>query len=264
MQIHYINLERRKDRNERFLAMNSPVAEFRRIDAIDGGYVDRDELAREGVIRSPLTMYSPGALGNALSHRKMWQLAAASDAPLTVAEDDAVLNRRFVSKAQRVLGVLPSDWDIIFWGWNFDAQFCVQIIEGIKNATMRFDSSKLGPRVSEFQDKDYEVAPLRVITAFGVVCYSVSPKGGQRLLEECFPLTDEMIRVVGLRWALRRSTIDAVMSQHSGALRSYVAFPPLAWTENDWNVSDVYPRASWQARLEWLFSRTLGRWFGMF
>jgi len=254
VQVSYINLERRKDRNERFLRLNSALADFRRWDAVDGAHLRVEDLIAEGVIQEPLRAYTPGALGNALSHKKMWECCASNGGVLTVAEDDAVFNQRFAGRAPKILAGLPPDWDIILWGWNFDALLHVKIAEGIKDAIMRFDRVQLGPRVSEFQERNYEAIPLRLVTAFGVVCYSISPKGARRLLALCFPLRNKSVVVPSMRWRLPNATIDAVMNKHYRDLSSYVSFPPLVWTENDWGTSDVHPKKGW---LRWIGGRLL-------
>jgi hypothetical protein len=150
-----------------------------------------------------------------------------------------VLNRHFAAKAARVLTGLPPDWDILLWGWNFDSILHVEIVPGVSQAVMGFDPRKLGPKVLEFREKDYDVLPLRLLTAFGLVCYSVSPAGAQRLRERCFPLRNETIPIpVGPR-RVTNYNIDVAMNKHYRALRAFVCFPPLAWTENDKATSDI-------------------------
>ena len=239
VQVHYINLEKRKDRNDRFMRVNAALADFHRVDAVEGARLQVDDLLREGLIQEPLRAYTAGALGNALSHKKMWERCASGAAPMTVAEDDAVFNRHFAEKAPAVLARLPPDWDIVLWGWNFDSILHVEVIEGLKQSVMHFDASKLGVRTLDFQEKEYDVLPLRLIGAFGIVCYSVSPKGAQRLSDWCFPLRNEVVPVPGLGRNLINFTIDTMLNKYYRALQSYASFPPLVWTENDKGTSDV-------------------------
>src|SRR5687767_14619366 len=111
MEVLYINLARRRDRNERFLRMNASVASFRRIEAVDGSGLQVDELLKAGVIEAPLWAYTEGALGCALSHKKMWEHCVSTGVATTVAEDDAVFNRHFEERAAEVLRRLPVGWD---------------------------------------------------------------------------------------------------------------------------------------------------------
>ena len=163
-----------------------------------------------------------------------------------MAEDDAVFNQHFVRKAGEVLSRLPSGWDIVLWGWNFDSILHVEVFGGLRQSVMHFDARYLRDRIGEFQAKAYEVLPMRLIGAFGTVCYSISPKGAGRLCELCFPLRNETIRVPGLGRDIPNLTLDALMNKHYCGLKAYAVFPPLVWTENDKDVSDV-SRSVWRA-----------------
>jgi len=262
MQVHYINLPKRKARNARFLRMNAAIVDVQRVDAVEGSRLRTEDLIAEGIFQEPLKAYTPGSLGCTLSHRKMWELCVARATAVTVAEDDAVFNRRFPEKAVRLLASLPPDWDIVLWGWNFDAPFRVEIVEGVQRSTLRFGHARLGPRLLEFQQKDYDVMPLRLLTAFGTVCYSISPKGARQLLERCFPLKNEKVAIDGMRWRLPNTTVDVGLNKHYGALNAYVSFPPLVWTENDKTLSDVHPKGWSLARVGGLLYRTICRAVG--
>src|SRR5262249_50769813 len=151
----------------------------------------------------------------------------------------AIFNRHFARKAPGVLERLPADWDLVFWGWNFDSILHVKLFDGLKDDVMRFDSTLLGQRIAEFRETAYDVVPLRLRGAFGLVCYSISPKGATHLKELCFPLKNETIHVPGLRRTLVNFPLDTAMNKHYAALNAYVCFPPLVYTENDEADSDV-------------------------
>jgi GR25 family glycosyltransferase involved in LPS biosynthesis len=256
VEVLYINLKKRPERNERFLQTNLAITTFQRLDAVEGLQVRWEDLLKEGLAQEPLPRYTPGAVGCALSHRKVWDLCIVRGTPVTVAEDDAVFNRYFEERAASVLARLPFNWDIVLWGWNFDSILHVEFIEGVKESVMKFDARNLGlPQPGEpaaqvaagsrgasvFQQRDYDVLPLRLLGAFGTVCYSVSPSGAARLRDLCFPLRHEIISVPGLGRDLPNYGIDTVMNKHYRSLNSYVSFPPLVWTENDKAISDVGP-----------------------
>ncbi len=259
MRVCYLNLRRRPDRNARFLRWNASVAELERIEAVDGAHVPTEEFVRQGVIAGPLKHCTAGSLGCAASHKRMWERAVAEQSVLTVTEDDAVLNRRFAEMVPALLDRLTPDWDIVLWGWNFDAILHVEILEGMKRSIIRSDRRPLGDRLAEFQEKSYDAILLPLIAAFGTVCYSISPKGANQLLGRCFPIKTERIAVPGMKIRLPSAGIDVVMIQHYRNLKSYVCIPPLAWTENDKSSSDIEPKRS---RLEraarWLYGRLWG------
>ena len=114
MTVFYLNLKRRKDREEQFLRTNTGIARFHRWNAVDGSELCNEDLLRTGVIAEPLKAYTPGALGCASSHKCIWDRCAGGDAALTVCEDDAIFNRHFRRQATTVLAGC-CDWDIIFW-----------------------------------------------------------------------------------------------------------------------------------------------------
>ena len=188
MQVLYINLARRPDRNAEFLRRNSSAAECCRVDAPEAQLMRMDQLPAKGIIAEPLEAYSPRVLANAISHKELWEHAAAGAAPTTIAEDDAVLNRRFSEKAARFIAGLPPNWDLILWGWNFDSILHCEVIPGLKEGVMHFDPSPLRARQERFQEIDVEPMPLRLFGAFGIFCYTLSPKGAKLLLGLCFPL----------------------------------------------------------------------------
>ena len=115
MQVFYINLQRRQDRNEEFLRRNSHCADCCRVNAPEGHLLRIDDLLADGLIAEPLEAYSLGVLACALSHKELWQRAVSTAAPMTIAEDDAVLNRCFSARAAKVMARLPADWDIVLW-----------------------------------------------------------------------------------------------------------------------------------------------------
>jgi GR25 family glycosyltransferase involved in LPS biosynthesis len=239
VEVLYFNLERRPDRNDAFLRANAGRASFRRLGAVDGRLVRPADLAARGLAAGPLPAFTPGALGCALSHHSAWELCAAGPAPITVAEDDAVLNRHFAARAPALLAGLTPDWDLVLWGWNFDSILHVALLGGLKESVAQFDPSPLRERLHAFGELDYPVLPLRLLGAFGTLCYSVSPKGARRLLACCFPLRDGATYVPGLKRRVQHLGIDVVMNGHYRELEAYVAFPPLAWSENEQAASDV-------------------------
>jgi glycosyl transferase, family 25 len=244
MQVFYINLEKRKDRNEEFLRRNSQSAECCRVNAPEGNLLCIDDLLVRGLIAEPLESYSPGVLANALSHRELWERALSTEAPVTIAEDDAVLNRNFSTKAAEVTAKLPPDWDIILWGWNFDSILHCEIIPGLKDGVMHFNPSPLWDKQDWFQEIDTESIPLRLFGAFGILCYTVSPKGARMLQGLCFPLRNELILIPGLGCHLKNFSLDTVMNKYYRILKAYVSVPPLAWSENDKTTSSLFPSAA--------------------
>lgn len=240
MKYVYLNLTRRTDRNERFLRTNPFLEGFDRIEAVDGSGLRERDLLDAGWIQEPLKAYTPGALGNALSHRRAWDMCISEGQPVTVAEDDAVFNEGFQETSREILGQLGNAWDIVLWGWNFDSILHVQVIEGLRESVMEFDPAPLRHGTTCFQAARYKSILLRLLGAFGLVCYSISPRGAASLMASCFPLRNEVVAIPGLRRNLMSFTLDTVMNKYYRQLKSYACFPPLVWTENDKAESDVH------------------------
>jgi GR25 family glycosyltransferase involved in LPS biosynthesis len=243
MDVFYINLARRPDRRKQFLMMNRGIARFHWAEAVDGKTLDVRQLIQKGIVRRTLKTYTRGALGCALSHKRIWERCASGRLPITVAEDDGAFNRCFSKKAPIVMKRLPRDWDIVLWGWNFDSVLHVELAKGIPTSVMYFDAAN-GKPVTDFRTLKFEVVPLRLINAFGTVCYSLTPSGAQKLDAACFPLRSEWLWVEGLRRNVCNSGIDVMMNKHYRDLHAYVAFPPLVWTDNDKTTSDIAGKVS--------------------
>ncbi|MBL9080867.1 MAG: glycosyltransferase family 25 protein [Planctomycetales bacterium] len=243
MDIHFLNLDRRTDRQEQFLRHNSSIGTLSRISATDGSQLDREQLVKDRVIEPDLAHFSPGAIGNAVSHYHFWQRCAAGTQPVTIAEDDAVFNYGFAPAADKVLQQLPAEWDIILWGFNFNSILHVGLFDGLNESVLHFSRSQLGDDQTAYQRRTIHPTPLRLVNAFGLVCYSISPGGARRLLERCFPLCNELVSVPGLKAEIHNMTLDTEMNRHFGSLEAFVCFPPLVWTENDRTQSDVCSEA---------------------
>jgi GR25 family glycosyltransferase involved in LPS biosynthesis len=240
MRVDYINLDHSEDRNARFIQLNSGCAELHRIEAYDGDSITIDLLLRMGVINHPVKNYSCRVLASALSHLKLWEKAVDSGLSTTIAEDDAVLRSTFAYTASEMISWLPADWDVILWGWNFDSILQIDILPGMRTGAMVFDPRPLAGDIKTFQHIRCRPTPIRVLTAFGLLCYTVSPKGAYHLKQHCFPLEDEAVSIPALNRALNAFSLDIVMNKHYPNLQAYICFPPIAWSDNDKSISTLF------------------------
>ena len=130
LRVHVINLDRNVERLVEFQTVNKHLAGAERFPAVDGQKLDIAELAEQGLLSTDLLQsefYSIGAVGNAMSHLSLWDRVLKTGKPATIAEDDAIFNLQFARSAAAVLGQLPPDWDIIYWGYNFDLFMMFQL-----------------------------------------------------------------------------------------------------------------------------------------
>jgi GR25 family glycosyltransferase involved in LPS biosynthesis len=238
MIVHLINLDRDRARLERFRELNAHLPEIIRPPAIEGRRLDRLELEKLGYIAKPLS-YNNSALGSAHSHIELWRKAVEKKSAITVAEDDAIFARHFVESYDGFLQRLPTDWDIVLWGWNFDAFLWVEIPEGVSPCKIQFSQDELRRNIEIFRARPAIHAPLRLRHSFGIMAYTVSPSGAKSLMDICLPLRDTLITFAGYEVVIENKTIDAMMNQAYPRLKAYVCMPPLAVSENRHETSNT-------------------------
>lgn len=239
--VYVISLDRTSDRYASFLARNAHLGEVTRARAVDGETLDRGDLLARGVV-DPEVDYSNAALGCAMSHACVWQIASGMDAPLMVAEDDAVFRRDFLDAAHLVTAQLPADWDLVLWGWNFNSVLCVELLPGIAPCAVVGDQVQLRQNIGRFQDLFLPVRPIRLLRAHGGLAYSVSPAGAGKLLRICLPIRPADVFFPVVNRVTRNDGIDMMMSLAYPQMQAFVSFPPLAVSENRRDVSTVQGR----------------------
>lgn len=233
--IHVINLDRSTARWDKFRSRNAKLGNFERVSAIDGRKLDRLDLERQGLI-APELDYSAGALGCALSHIQLWQKAASQDQPLTIFEDDALSHPVFDEHRLAVLAQLPTDWDIILWGFIYDPLF-LWIDLGFSASEMRFYDRTEPFTWSDTSDGRPIYHPHRLRHAYGTQAYSISPRGARRLLGSVLPLKKQFVPFPGTSIVDQDQGIDGAMNLAYPTLQSYVCIPPLVVQRDD-GVSD--------------------------
>ena len=242
MLIHVLNLDRTPERLREFFALNDHLDDVARFPAIDGQALDVQALVESGTIeKGVLSTYTRGAIGAALSHRALWTRAIESREITTICEDDAIFNRHFVDTAQRVMALLPADWDLIAWGWNFDAQIAMDFLPGVSVCVVGCDQDQMRANFTAFQEQIFSPQPIRLLRSFGAVCYSVSPKGAESLKSLCFPIREMRVLFpgpAGLR-ELPNLGVDVMMSNAYSQTQSFVSFPPLVVTKNEQAKSTI-------------------------
>lgn len=241
--VNLINLDQDKNRLERFSTNNGHLSQVRRFSAIDGKNVDRTALEEAGHIKPDLT-YNNGALGAALSHLELWRRAIAANEPIMIAEDDAIFSKDFEAASEKVLSSLPSDWDMVFWGWNFDAIVWAEIPEGTAYAKLQFDQDALRKHIGIFRDLKVPHAPLRLRHCWGHVAYSISPAGAKSIMDVCMPLRRKTIRLTCDGSLYSNTSLGAVMNEAYANVKAYICMPPLVVTENRHEESHFWPPPS--------------------
>jgi GR25 family glycosyltransferase involved in LPS biosynthesis len=226
MRINVISLERTPDRLDEFRRLNAHLKHVSVFKAPHHPTLSQDELAARGLIVLPIH-YTGGALGSMMSHMALWEHAATSGEITTVCEDDAIFSLAFERRALELIAVLPDDTDVIYWGWNFDAQAAIELIPGLPPWVTAFGRNPLPSEIEPFQNCPISSVPIRLLRAFGIICYTVTPKGARRLRELCLPVRGETWEFPEIKLRSANVGIDVGMCNALPRIRGYCAFPPL-------------------------------------
>jgi GR25 family glycosyltransferase involved in LPS biosynthesis len=239
LTLHLVNLDRSTDRLETFRAVNSHMMpHVTRFPAVDGKNVTRAAFVEQGII-APDLGYTDGALGNALSHLALWDMAIQENRPMTVCEDDAIFNHAFCAASESVLHDLPPDWHLITWGWNFDSILWFDMIPGVSRCIGSFEQESLRKGIDAFRSAKLCPRAYRLLQAFGTICYSVSSIGARLLRQNCLPLRNTTVHVPGLRAAVVNNGMDVALNGIYSHMNCFVCVPPLVVTRNDHSRSTV-------------------------
>ena len=235
--VKLISLDRTPQRLSQFLEWN-PGIRIERFPAFDGARLDRSACVADGLITAANT-YSPGAIGNALSHVTLWRQCAAGSVPFHIAEDDVILRADFHETAEAVLAPL-ADWTVVLWGHNLDWPVKLRPAQGLGHAVVHYDQEQALRELPAFRSGSVRPLLTRLTSAAGICCYSVTPGGARRMLADCLPigsLTAEYAAAATTRW--NNTALDVEMSRHYEAWNAYLAFPSLAFVPNDAATSTV-------------------------
>ncbi|QWD72183.1 glycosyltransferase family 25 protein [Polynucleobacter sp. UB-Raua-W9] len=243
--IKVISLERTPERLDVFRKQNSHI-KYSVFPAIEGNLVSESD--RKKFIDASYS-YRAGALGNALSHQKLWNEVISKGRPLTICEDDAIFHQNFECLSGKVLTSLGVDWDICLWGWNFDSILLCNLPQGLSNCSMTFDQNTLRTNFVGYMAEDLNPLPLKLLQCFGTICYSISPKGAQNFLAQTQPIKKMNVFFPTLNMKLENVALDISMNAFYAINQSYASFPPLVITKNEVEISTVQQTEFKQIRL---------------
>ena len=237
-KIQVINLERSIDRKNEFIKNNLEI-NYEFVHGVDGKLLKDEEVKNPQYFIHPLPFKGSGAYGCALSHLKLWDEAIKLNIALTVAEDDAIFRSDFTEKSIELISQLPSDWDIVLWGWNFDSILSIRAMPSISSSVMVFNQEELRKNIHNFKNQKNFTFPFRLDKCFGTPAYTISPKGANRFKSLCFPMRNFELFFPLLNRKLQNMGIDIAMNNIYSFTNSWVSFPPLVITKNENETSSI-------------------------
>ncbi|HSW16021.1 MAG TPA: glycosyltransferase family 25 protein [Ramlibacter sp.] len=235
--VQVISLKRSALRRAAFAKLNEHL-NYEFWDAVDGHEMSYAEFMATGLFEEGLP-YTAGAFGCALSHLRLWERAIETGQPLTIAEDDAIFRLDFHEQQARALERLSPDWDIVLWGWNFDAALSLNLMPGVSPTIVMMDHGQMVNSIENFQYADTEPSLLRLERCFGNPCYTISPAGARRFKARCFPImrSESMFPLIAV--PVPNTGIDNSMNRVFWQRQSFISLPPLVVTKNERAVSTI-------------------------
>lgn len=235
-----INLQRQPERLRDFMDRNAATKlDFQVFRAVDGEDTTNTELRAPDFIVPHVNCYTPGQLGLAMSHRKLWERCTTSGKPIIVFEDDAWIRVDFRSVVPAIVSGGLHSWDIIVCGYNLDSALDFELIPG---CDARCSFSVQFPTVSHllsFAGMRGQPALRRLRNAFGTCGYIISPQGARKLTSACFPMNDAPIPIPALNARMVAFSLDSMMNGVFRKISAWVCVPPLVLTPNDQNSSST-------------------------
>lgn len=241
LTIQVINLRRRPDRRKFFEHWNTQEhLQIEWVEAIDGQQLSFMDLVRDGIVLEQADFMGAGPLGIACSQKLLWERAVRENQTLIICEDDAILRGDFVQQATTMMDQLPSQWDFLLFGYNFNTCLDVEIFPG-QRLMSGFSPTKLPEsEYRRFVDNRSSTVCLPLKNAFGTHAYAITPKGANYLLRACFPLAGIAVEVPALKKTIYPSVhLDSTMNAYYQQIHAYCAFPPLTITPLHLESSDT-------------------------
>jgi glycosyl transferase family 25 len=230
--VQVISLQRTPQRRAIFMHMN-PGLNHQFLDAIDGKTLPESTLKNPTLFQHAIHFKTLGAYGCALSHLKCWDLAIERHEPITVAEDDAIFRADFQESSARAMAALPPDWDLILWGWNFNAIASILPMREVSPVVLLCDEARMRQQVETFRAMDEPARLFPLDKCFGIPAYTISPQGAKKYKSLCFPIRPMTVGFPMFKAPMQAITLDIVMNLYYPKTNTWLSLPALAVTPND-------------------------------
>jgi glycosyl transferase, family 25 len=229
MKSFVINLNRQPEKYESFLRLNAGAKiAFERFEASDGALFSPKD-AIEMKLVAPGARLTPGAVGCAASHFRIWREAVESGMAALVFEDDAIVRDDIREHLERLIPTVGT-WDYIALGYNIDSILDLDWAPNMKSMMVFRPLSPSDTDAAAFQRSTAQVAAMRLNNCFGTVGYVVSPAGAAKLLHLCFPMDNRTYPIPALNRLYSANGIDGMMGAAYGYIEAFACFAPLVIT----------------------------------
>jgi GR25 family glycosyltransferase involved in LPS biosynthesis len=233
---YVVTTKRFTDRQKEFEIMNAHISNFSWSYGPDAREYHSIEVIRNELTEkvSPEIPWPASFVCNALSHYGLIEECAKGKDIITIMEDDAVLVQDFDRKAMSLIDSLPDkDFDLIQWGWNWDSYLFV-LDQNNEIQKIDWTDKYLKVEPQNFRDTETQSALKPLILTFGIHCYSLTPRGAQKILD-LYPVIQDIwvdsLELTGITYT--STTIDGVFNAFYPKMKAYISVEPLSYVTND-------------------------------
>jgi len=230
-----ITLDPKGSRYKAFLKNNKHLT-IKTFQGVKGLDLTKQEIIRRGIatkelVNSPFLKF--GLIGNAASHRAVWEKSSKENKCHLVLEDDCLTHPGIADFIDKNFTKLMN-LDICQFGLNTDS-----ILQSISPAGLNcltlFNPKHPSQEWIEnalTQTHTKDVILHRLIKAFGTCAYFVSPSGARNLCEKIFPLSLETTEIPLISERMPATSMDRAGCREYSKLRAFICQPFLAYTPN--------------------------------
>jgi len=230
-----ITLDPEGKRYKSFSGNNSHL-KIETFQGIKGADLSKEEIISKGLATKNLVqsgLSSDGGIGCASSHREIWRKAAREGLGYFVLEDDAYthpgINNFINNSLSRLMNI-----DICLFGINTNSILQSVSPTGLGSVSIFKPNHPNQEWINNAFSKtnDQKIELHRLIKAFGLCAYFISPSGAKRLEEKIFPLSTRVTRIPLITDKMPASGVDRAANGAYSQLQAFVTQPFLAYTPN--------------------------------
>lgn len=176
-----------KDKKD-FPSLNRQIKNIHHYPTLDPKTIEMSKL-RESELISDTCEFTKESLCESLAHIALWGNVAEAGRPAHIFPNKAVLCDNFEKESQRIIDLLPPDWDFILWGAEPGSPLYFSSLPGLAIFTGMLCPPYQDNYSEIFPQCDVSGTPFPLQAAFKPCGYAISPAGAKKLIKSCLPLT---------------------------------------------------------------------------